>query len=82
MVSTPATAHATRSQPALPIWRAISAGTIKMPEPIMAPTTIMVESNKFNPRAKLRGACSVVSDPPDTILWGMFIKFDDCILYP
>lgn len=32
--------------------RAISAGTIKMPEPIIDPITIMVESNRLKPRMK------------------------------
>src|SRR5882757_2786102 len=50
MVSAPATAHATSSQPGLPMLRAISAETMKIPEPIMTPATIMVESNNPNPR--------------------------------
>src|SRR5215469_16231576 len=36
--------HATRSQPADPTCREISALTIKMPEPTMMPETIMIES--------------------------------------
>jgi hypothetical protein len=55
MVRVPAMPHATSNQPALPICRAISAGTMKIPEPIMAPTTSMMESNKPNSREKLRG---------------------------
>src|ERR1035441_7842323 len=37
-VSSPVSAHAANNQLALPIWRDISAGTIKMPDPIMTPT--------------------------------------------
>ena len=44
MVSTPAMPQATIIQPALPTSRAISAATMKMPEPIIEPATIMVES--------------------------------------
>src|SRR6185437_4475262 len=54
MVSTPANAQATSSHPALPIVRAMSADTMKMPEPIMMPTTTITESNRPSPRAKLR----------------------------
>src|SRR5438132_11874868 len=36
--------------PAEPVWRAMSAETMKMPEPIIEPTTIMVESNRLRPR--------------------------------
>jgi hypothetical protein len=46
MVSMPAKSHATSSQPGLWMIRAISAGTRKMPEPIMAPATIIDESNR------------------------------------
>src|SRR5580658_4809844 len=51
MVSAPANAHATSSHPALPISRAISADTMKIPEPIMTPTTTMTESKRPRPRA-------------------------------
>ena len=44
MVSAPATSQATSSQPALPTLRAMSAETMKMPEPIIDPTTTIVES--------------------------------------
>jgi hypothetical protein len=49
MVYTPAKTQAASNQPGLPRMRDIPAGTMKMPEPIMTPITIMVESN--NPRA-------------------------------
>ncbi len=42
--------QATSSQPGLPIWRDISAETMKMPEPTMMPTTTITESNKPRPR--------------------------------
>ena len=43
-MSTPATSQATSSQPGLPTLRAMSADTMKMPEPIIEPTTTIVES--------------------------------------
>src|SRR5208283_3034932 len=49
--------QATRSQPGLPIWRDISAETMKMPEPIMEPATTMVESHNPRRRANSKGAC-------------------------
>jgi hypothetical protein len=55
MVSAPATAHATKSQFALPIWRPMSAETMKIPDPIITPTTTITESNKPRPRAKFVG---------------------------
>ena len=42
----------TTSQPALPTLRVISALTIKIPEPIMPPATIIVASNR--PRVGLK----------------------------
>src|SRR5688500_18678919 len=50
MVSTPVTAHATRSHPGLPISRAMSADTMKIPDPIIEPTTTIVASKRFSPR--------------------------------
>ena len=44
MVMTPASAHANRSTPGAPTKRADSADTMKMPDPIMEPTTSMVAS--------------------------------------
>jgi hypothetical protein len=43
---TPASAHTVSSHPAVPTSRTISAETMKMPEPIIAPATSMVASNK------------------------------------
>ncbi len=49
MVSAPVTSHTTNSQPAEPTWREMSAETMKMPEPIIEPATIMVESSRPRP---------------------------------
>src|SRR5438876_3645419 len=38
------------SPPAEPTWRAMSADTMKMPEPIIDPATIIVESSSPSPR--------------------------------
>src|SRR5881396_2456078 len=50
MVSSPATAQASSSQPGAPINRADSADVMKIPDPIIEPTTIMVAS--IGPRAR------------------------------
>src|SRR5215213_4314123 len=60
IVSRPATSHATSSQPALPTVRAMSAETMKMPDPIIEPTTTMVESYKPSPR--LNSVSRVMAD--------------------
>ena len=52
MVSTPVMIQATSKPPAEPVCREISADTMKIPEPIIDPTTIMVESNNPRPRTK------------------------------
>src|SRR5487761_526107 len=52
MVRIPVIAQVASRPPAEPVWRAISADTIKMPEPIIDPTTIMVESKRPRPRIK------------------------------
>ena len=44
--------HATRSQPGDPTCRAISADTMKIPDPIIDPATIVVESRSPSPRTK------------------------------
>src|SRR5271155_792987 len=49
----PVTNQATSSQPALPICRDMSADTMKIPEPIITPTTTITESNRPSPRAKV-----------------------------
>src|SRR5262245_20826038 len=47
------------SQPALPIVRAISAETMKMPDPIIDPMTTMVES--YSPSPRLNSVSSAVA---------------------
>ncbi len=44
------TPQATNSHPGLLIRRAISAETMKIPDPIIVPITIIVASNRFRPR--------------------------------
>ena len=61
MVSTPVTTQATSSHPGLPTWRAMSAETMKMPEPIIEPTTTIVASNRPSPR--LNSVSSAVRTP-------------------
>src|SRR5438132_7573521 len=52
IVSTPVTSHAHSNHPGAPTCRLMSADTIKMPEPIIEPATIIVESSKPRPRTK------------------------------
>src|SRR5947209_13560746 len=44
--------QAIKSAPLEPVCRAMSAETIKMPDPIIEPTTIIVESKRPSPRIK------------------------------
>ena len=60
MVRTPVITHATSSQPAEPTCRAISAETMKMPEPMMMPATIMMESTTAGAGARVSGSDTVV----------------------
>src|SRR5258706_6375333 len=53
MVISPAIAHAASSQPGAPTSRDDSADTIKMPDPIIEPMTIMVASSNPSPRVRL-----------------------------
>jgi hypothetical protein len=53
IVSTPASAHAANSQPGEPTNRADSAEVMKIPEPIIDPTTIIVASRRLKPRSSL-----------------------------
>jgi hypothetical protein len=53
MVSKPATAHASSSQPGAPLNRDVSAEVIKMPDPIIDPITIIVASIGPSARTKL-----------------------------
>jgi hypothetical protein len=49
-VSNPATIHVNNNQPGAPINRDDSAETMKIPDPIIEPITIMVASSKPRPR--------------------------------
>jgi hypothetical protein len=62
-VSTPATIHATRSHPGAPTLRDISADTMKMPDPIIDPTTTIVESKR--PRPRVNSVSSEVAAAPE-----------------
>jgi hypothetical protein len=55
IVSTPASAHAASNHPGEPTSRDDSADVMKIPDPIMDPTTIMVASSKLRPRMSLGG---------------------------
>src|SRR5262249_44832095 len=60
MVRQPVRIQVSSKPPAEPVWRAMSAATMKMPEPIMEPTTIIVPSNKpmaFTNSCSLLPAC-------------------------
>ena len=50
IVSTPASAHAISSQPGEPTSRDDSAEVMKIPDPIIEPTTIIVASSRLSPR--------------------------------
>jgi hypothetical protein len=52
IVINPATAQARTSQPGAPVSRADSADVMKMPDPIIEPTTIMVASSGPRRRTK------------------------------
>src|ERR1044071_4102350 len=53
IVRTPANAHAASSHPGEPISREDSAEVMKIPEPIIDPTTIIVASSRLRPRTSL-----------------------------
>ncbi len=59
IVSTPVTAQTTSSQPEEPTSRAMSAETMKMPEPIIEPATSIVESSKPSPLTNFCSATGV-----------------------
>src|SRR5215470_10028519 len=62
MVSNPANAHASNSQPGAPLNRDDSAETMKIPYPIIEPMTIMVAS--IGPSARTRLVVSLGDGPP------------------
>src|SRR6266498_2699042 len=55
IVSKPASAHASSSQPGAPLSRDDSAEVIKIPDPIIEPITIMVASTSPSVRTRLDG---------------------------
>ena len=61
MVITPDMIQTTSSKPGLCTWLAISAETMKMPEPIIEPHTIIVEENR--PRPLTSSVCWPVATP-------------------
>src|SRR5215510_1755052 len=60
IVSTPASAQAISSHPGEPTNRDDSADVIKIPEPIIDPTTIMVASSRLKPRTSLGEASLLI----------------------
>src|SRR5215212_5622735 len=60
IVSTPASAHAANSQPGEPTSRDDSAEVMKIPEPIIEPTTIIVASSRLRPRSRFGGASLLI----------------------
>src|SRR6185436_17298682 len=82
MVSTPASAHAASNQPGDPTSREDSAEVIKIPEPIIDPTTIIVASSRLKPRtsraAELGGSSGM--DRVDIVAQGASVKKKACSL--
>jgi hypothetical protein len=62
IVSNPASAQASNNQPGAPLNRDDSAETMKMPDPIIEPMTIMVAS--IGPSARTRLVVSLGNGPP------------------
>src|SRR6185436_2138304 len=60
MVSTPASAQAMSSQPGEPTSRDDSAEVMKIPDPIIEPTTIIVASSRLRPRTSFVGDSLVI----------------------
>ena len=58
-VRMPVTTQAVSSHPGLPTSRAMSAETMKIPDPIIEPTTTIVES--YNPSPRLNSVSRVVA---------------------
>ena len=70
MVSNPVTNHSTNNHPAEPRSRAIAEVTIKIPEPIMEPATILVAS--INPNERFNSC--LVSDI--VYFWWLDFKYN------
>src|SRR6185436_14633520 len=63
IVSTPASAHAASSHPGEPTSRDDSAEVMKMPDPIIDPTTIVVASSRLRPRTRFEeGVLAIQTD--------------------
>src|SRR5438445_2032149 len=73
-VSAPVISHTTKSHPGEPTCRAMSADTIKIPEPIMDPATIIVESKRPSPRTNL--ASSVVTFVASSAIGSLYQRRD------
>ena len=79
IVITPVTTHKSSSQPDEPTSRAMSAETMKMPEPTIEPTTSMVASR--SPRTRNRGLDSeagALSEPGS----GLALMERDAVPHP
>src|SRR5215212_12033630 len=76
IVSTPASPHAANSQPGEPTSRDDSAEVIKIPEPIIEPTTIIVASSRLKPRTSLAAEPLVSSlmDRASIVVRGACVK--------
>jgi hypothetical protein len=60
IVRTPANAHAASNQPGEPTHRDDSAEVIKIPDPIIEPTTIIVASSRLSSRTSFAGASLLI----------------------
>src|SRR5580704_7529151 len=60
----PAATQASSNQPLLPTSRAISPATMKIPDPIIEPATIMVESKSPSVRLSSRGGQTLWESSP------------------
>jgi hypothetical protein len=69
--------HANRSHPVLPTSRAISPATIKIPEPIIDPATIMVESK--TPRLRFNSRWGVATGEISTFSVKLFASWDSSL---
>src|ERR1043165_5865752 len=61
IVKTPASAQAINNQPGEPTSLDDSAEVMKIPDPIIDPTTIIVASSKPRPRSSLAGGAEMVA---------------------
>src|SRR6476661_4726999 len=82
IVSTPAKAHATSNHPGEPTSRDDSAEVMKMPEPIIDPTTIIVASSRLRPRTSRAAELGASSgmDRVHIVAQGASVKKKACSL--